>query len=133
MAKPISNKISVKASTAKPLGKPPPRDKTCGLEPYIRFYEIEDGDDTEKVEESEILVVYDSSLAASKKNLIKRQFPYIDTFDHEGPVVINVMRNLTVRVFEHLEIILPTDVDKMLAYTQRILRGSALKNTERFW
>ena len=47
--------------------------------------------------------------------------------DHEEPVVINAMRNLTVGVFEHLEIISPTDVDKGLAYTQRILRGSALK------
>ena len=105
MAKSISKKSSFKASSAKPLGKPPPGDKTCGIEPAIRFYEIEDGDETEKGEESEILVVYDSSLAASKKNLVKRQFPYIDTFDHEGPVVINTMRNLTVGVFEHLEII----------------------------
>ena len=37
------------------------------------------------------------------------------------------MRDLTVGVFEHLDIILPTDVDKTLAYTQRILRVSALK------
>ena len=48
-------------------------------------------------------------------------------------MVINAMRNLTVGVFEHLEIISPTDVDKGLAYTQRILRGSALKNTEKSW
>ena len=37
------------------------------------------------------------------------------------------MRNLTVRVFDHLEITSPMDVDRRLAYTQRILRGSALK------
>ena len=78
------------------------------------------------IQEAEILVVYKSSLAASKQNIVKRQFHYINTFDHEGPVVINAMRNLTVRVFEHLDIILPTDVDKSLAYTQRILRGHAL-------
>ena len=48
MAKTISKKISVKASAAKPLGKPPPRDKTLGLEPAICFYAIEDGDDTEE-------------------------------------------------------------------------------------
>ena len=48
MVKPISNKNSVKDSTAKPLGKPLPGDKTCGLEPAIHFYEIEDGDETEK-------------------------------------------------------------------------------------
>ena len=41
-------------------------------------------------------------------------------------MVINAMRDLTVGVFEHLEIILPTDVEKSLAYTQSILRGSAL-------
>ena len=42
-------------------------------------------------------------------------------------MVINAMCNLTVRVFEHLEIISPTYMDKRLAYTQNILRGSALK------
>ena len=48
MAKPISKKRSVKASVAKPLGKPPPGDKFCGLDPAIRFYDIEDRDETEK-------------------------------------------------------------------------------------
>ena len=47
----MSKKSSVKDSAAKPPGKPPPRDKTFGIEPAIRFYYIEDGDDTEKLEE----------------------------------------------------------------------------------
>ena len=51
-AKSISKKSYFKASTAKPSGKLPPGDKTCGLEPDIRFYEIEDGDVTEKGEEA---------------------------------------------------------------------------------
>ena len=38
------------------------------------------------------------------------------------------MRDLTVGVFEHLQITSPMDVDKRLAYTQRIIRGAALKN-----
>ena len=97
--KSISKKSSVKSSEAKPSRKPPPRDKSLGLEPAIRFYDIEDIYETENGEEIEILVVYDSSLAESKQNLVKRQFPYIDTFDHEGPVVINDMQNLTVGVF----------------------------------
>ena len=71
--------------------------------------------------------VYNSSLGVSKQNLVKRQFPYIDTFDHEGPVVINAIRNLTVGVSEYLEIISPSDVDKRLAYTQHTLRGSTPK------
>ena len=127
MAKSISKKRSVKASTAKPLGKPPPGDKTCGVDPAIRFYEIEYVDETEKREEVEILVAYGSSLAASKKNLVKRQFPYINTFNREGPVIIYAMHDLTIGV--HLDIIYPTDVKKILAYTQRILRRSVLKNT----
>ena len=47
---------------------------------------------------------------ASKQNLMKRKFPYIDTFDHNGPVVIGAMHNLTVGVFEHLKITSPMDV-----------------------
>ena len=48
MAKTISKEISVKASASKPLGKPPLGDKTFGTEPVIRFYAIEDGDETEE-------------------------------------------------------------------------------------
>ena len=62
----ISKKISAKASAAKPLGKPSPGDKTFGIDTGILFYAIEDGDETEEGEETEILVIYDSSLAASK-------------------------------------------------------------------
>ena len=47
-------------------------------------------------------------------------------------MVINAMCDLTVGVFEHLDIISPTNMDKSLAYMQRIFRGFALKNTERF-
>ena len=64
---------------------------------------------------------------ASKKNLVKGQFPYIDMFDHERPLVINAIRDLTIGLFDHLEIILPANVDKRLAYTYRILRVSVLK------
>ena len=48
MAKSISKKSSVKDSAAKPSGKPPPGDKTFGLETAIRLYAIEDGDEDEK-------------------------------------------------------------------------------------
>ena len=46
MAKTTSNKSSVKASESKTSVKPLPGDKTLGLEPEIRFYKLEDGDDT---------------------------------------------------------------------------------------
>ena len=50
--KTISKKISVKASAAKPLGKPTPGDKHFGIQKAIRLYSIEDGDDTEEGEEA---------------------------------------------------------------------------------
>ena len=127
MANIITKKISVKASTAKPSGKPLSEDKTLGLDPDIRFYNIEDGDDTAEGEESEIIVVHNSSLAESKQNLVKMKFPYIDTFDHERSIVVSAMRNLTVGVFEHLEITSSIDEDQRVAFMQRILRLSALR------
>ena len=52
MGKITSNKISIKASAAKPLVKPPIRDKKLGLEIDIRFYTLEDGDETLEGEEA---------------------------------------------------------------------------------
>ena len=127
MAKTISKKISVKVSAAKPFGKPPTGDITFGIESDIRLYAIEDGYETEKEEESGILDSYDSILTASKQNLIKMQSPYINTFYHEGSVVIIAMYNLTVNLFEHLDITYPMDVNKRIAYIQRILRETAIK------
>ena len=66
MTKTISRKSSLKASAAKPLGKPPPRDEIIGLEPDIRFYLIEDGDKTEEVERHTILIIHDESLTADQ-------------------------------------------------------------------
>ena len=51
------------------------RDKSFGLDPSIRFYDLEDGYETEKEEEeAEILIVYDSSLAASKQTSSRGSF-----------------------------------------------------------
>ena len=43
---------TVKASTANPNGKPPPRDKTLEIDPEILFYKTEDGDKTEELGEA---------------------------------------------------------------------------------
>ena len=126
MAKTTGKKISVKASASKPLIKTPPRDKTLGLEPEIRFYNLEDCDETAEGEEAEILVVHDSNLAVYKQDFGKREFPYIDTFNHEGPTVVNAMRVLTRGVLEHLDIISPMEVVERVAYSQRILRVDVL-------
>ena len=38
-------------------------------------------------------------------------------FDHEGPTVVSAMRDLTVGVFEHLDINFYKDMKKRVAYT----------------
>ena len=44
-----TSKKNIKASTANPnSGNPPPGDKTFGLEPKIRLYELKDSDNTEE-------------------------------------------------------------------------------------
>ena len=48
-----------KASTSKPSWKPPPGDKSIGIDPAIRFYEIEDGDKTKEGEDPEIFIIHD--------------------------------------------------------------------------
>ena len=96
--------------SSKPLGNPPPGDKTIKLDSTSRFYALEEVNETKEGEEAEILFFHDLSLVASKQNFVKREFPYIDTFDHEGPVVISAMRDLTIGVFEHLKITFPMDV-----------------------
>ena len=45
---------------------------------------------------------------------------------HEGPTVIRAMRDITVGVFEHIEITYNMDVDKIIEYMECILRGTAL-------
>ena len=52
MVKTTSIKSWVKASAYKPSGKPPPKDKTLGLEQAIRFYMLKDDDDTAEGEET---------------------------------------------------------------------------------
>ena len=101
-------------------------DKNLGIDPVIGLCAIEDGYETEEVEEAEIIVVYDSSIGASKQNLVNKMFPYINTFDHEGPAFFSAMRDLPVGVFENLKITSPMDVDKRLTNTQRTIRVAAL-------
>ena len=65
----------VKSSIAKPNGKPTTGHKTLGIETDIHLYKIEEGDNNEEGGESEILVIHESSLVSSNKNLVKRNLP----------------------------------------------------------
>ena len=54
-------------------------------------------------------------------------FPHINMFDYEVTTVVSTMRDLTVGVFEHLDIKSNLDIDKRIKYTERILIGTAPK------
>ena len=58
---------------------------------------------------------------------MKRKFPRINTFDHEGTTMVSAMHDLTVGIFEHLNIMAKTDVDQRVKYTEHILTGPNLK------
>ena len=68
----------------------------------------------------------------TKKNLLSGRSHYIDTFNHEGPELVNAIYDLSGDFFDRLEINSPTDVYKRVAYTQRIIRGYMLKNYKAF-
>ena len=44
------------------------------------------------------------------------EFLCINEFDHEGPTLVNAMCDLTVGLFEHLNITSKTDEDHILKY-----------------
>ena len=99
------------------MGKTLPENKSLGLDPDIFLYEIEDGDNSEKGEDSEILNIKYKRLPSTKQNLVNRNLPYIDMFNHMGPYEVRAMHNLTSRMFEHLEITSPMYVDTRVNYT----------------
>ena len=109
-------KISVKTLAAKPSCKPLPGDKSLGIEKTTHFYDIEDDDETEEGEAVEIFVTHNSRIAASNNIIAKQNFPYYDIFNHEGPAVLSAIRDLTIRLFEHLGITSLMDVDQRVAY-----------------
>ena len=51
-------------------------------------------------------------------------------FNREGPVMIITMRDITVRLFEHLDITSIMDLYLSIKYTKFILRGPALN---KYW
>ena len=59
-------------------------------------------------------------------------FPYINMFDHEASSIISTIRNLTVGVFEHIEITSIMDVDRSIKYTYSIMGVPALNIYQQF-
>ena len=52
-------------------------------------------------------------------------------FNHDRPAVINAMRDIMIRVFEHLDTMSSLELDMRIKYTKRIMRNVALKDKDR--
>ena len=114
-------------SNTKPLtGDHLPGDKYTGLDPAILFYEVEDDDNYDSGNEAVIHVKIDKSLRDTKQNTKKWTFPVIKYFDHQGPKVIRVLREITVIVFEHLEITTWKGIDQRWMFIDQVLKGTDL-------
>ena len=61
--------------------------------------------------------MHNQSLTETEQNVIKKNFLCINMFDHQGLAVVRAMNDLTVGVFEHLEITSPMDFDQIIGYT----------------
>ena len=58
---------------------------------------------------------------------MESNFPLVNTLYHEGTIMINSMRDLMVRLIEHMEITSKIYLYLRIKYTERILPGAALK------
>ena len=79
-------------------------DKHSSLERAIFLYKVEDNDKSDCRYESVIHVKMYNVRMATKKNLKKLNFPVIKYFDHQGPGVILMIREMVLIFFEHLGI-----------------------------
>ena len=61
--------------------------------------------------------MHNKILSANKQNLVKSNFPFINTFNHTGTAVVHAVRKIKVGVFEHLETTSTMDVYQRDAYT----------------
>ena len=62
----------------------------------------------------------------TNKNLQKILSPIIKSFHHEGPVVVSVLRDMSVGIYEHLGIASWGKLDKSWMFFDKVIMGPAL-------
>ena len=55
------------------------------------------------------------------RKIFRSKFPRINTFNHERPTMVNAMCDLTVRLFDHMDIMVKIVLDIRIDYTEYIL------------
>ena len=116
-------------------GKPPPREKPLGLSQRSTSTKWNFTPTKQKTviilkkdNNPKSLLFMTQPLRQLRKTIVRKKLPPINTFNNQGPTVVNLMRDLTVGIFEHLDITAKTDVDKSVKYIYLILSGPVLKN-----
>ena len=112
--------IKARVSNTKPLtGNNFTGDKHPRLKTYIWFCKVEDSDKYDNGNEAVIHIKIYKSSEATKKNTKKPTFSVIKYFDCQGPKVICVINEMTVRVFEQLGITTWKDIDQSWIFFSR--------------
>ena len=88
------------------------------------------GDKKNKWDTLEIPNKYDKICTGKKVNLITKATPVINSLDNNGQSNIPAMQDLSMGIFEHLDITYWSCVDARLRYTESILKVAAHPKTD---
>ena len=104
------------------MGKNTPIYNTPGIKPSARSWKVDDENDTEEGEYVETTVKPDTRHKGNKLNLLKKNLPIVNNFEHKDSAVILTMKDRMVEVYEHLSIITPKDVCRRIRYMEWVLK-----------
>ena len=103
-------------------GKPFTGDKCTWPEPAICFYDVEDYDKSDSVDDAVINVKMYKASTDNKKNSNILTFPVIKYFDHQGPKIVHVLRDAMVGLFEKLGFTNWKGIDKRWMFVENIIK-----------
>ena len=83
-------------------GKPFTGDKCTWPEPAICFYDVEDYDKSDSVDDAIIDVKIHKVSLTNNQNTNNLACPVIKSFDYKGRKVVCVLGKMAVSIFEHL-------------------------------
>ena len=107
-------------------GKPFTGDKYTWPESAICFYDVEDYDKSDSVDDAVINVKMYKASTDNKQNINILTFPVIKYFDHQGPKIVCVICRIMVRLFEHLGITTWKGIDQRWMFVEEFYNGTAL-------
>ena len=123
----MAETINTRVSNPMPLTRKPfTGDKCPWPEPAICFYKVEDYDNSDSVDDAVIHVKNYKASTDTKQNINMLTFPVIKYFDHQGPKIVHVLRDMMVSLFEHLGFTNWKGIDRRWMFVEKFLKGPYL-------